>query len=266
MMFTTLQQLCDRTDSQSGAGVLLAVSLTLQETDGVFEPSLGGDLSDHLNSVITDAYAAAGELPRISVSRHGNYQVCLQQHPALCQLEQEVMQHLTQVKKEAEHLRAGLNRYSHLWESDKMTAMEEFLTYGRQLGPEELEADVTPPTIKDYRREMEVLHTLSTEVTHLDDVITLNSWLQVDLRPFRESLLSIIYDWKHLYTEQLLTSLTDSLQQVRHRGNDDDDEEAAAAVSSPLRFPLTETVVLLESAGVTLPEHLSAQLQEVMSL
>lgn len=46
-------------------------------------------------------------------------------------------------------------------------------------------------------------------MTHLDDVIILCGWLQVDLRPFRDAVLSIIYDWKHMYTEYLLTSVSD---------------------------------------------------------
>nr|XP_020515899.2 dynein heavy chain 17, axonemal-like [Labrus bergylta] len=181
-------------------------------------------------------------------------QVSLQQRPALCELEQEVMSHLVQVRKEAEHLRAKLDRYSYLWESDRRGVMEDFLTYGRQLEADELEAEVTPPTLKDFRREIESLQTLSTEVAHLDDVITLLGWLQVNLQPFRESLLSVINVWKHMYTGYLLDSLTDSVQQVSQRGNDDEE-------SSSSSFCLTESVVLLEAAGVQLPEHLAAQIQ-----
>lgn len=62
---------------QSCSGVFLAVSLQLQETGSVFEPSVGGGLSDLLKTVISDVYTAASLLPRISVSRHGNYQVSL---------------------------------------------------------------------------------------------------------------------------------------------------------------------------------------------
>ncbi|XP_065809516.1 dynein axonemal heavy chain 17-like isoform X2 [Labrus bergylta] len=246
------QQLLRLTQSSSGA--LLAISLQLQETGSVFEPSVGVGLPDLLKSIINDIYAAASLPPGLSVNRHGNYQVSLQQRPALCELEQEVMSHLVQVRKEAEHLRAKLDRYSYLWESDRRGVMEDFLTYGRQLEADELEAEVTPPTLKDFRREIESLQTLSTEVAHLDDVITLLGWLQVNLQPFRESLLSVINVWKHMYTGYLLDSLTDSVQQVSQRGNDDEE-------SSSSSFCLTESVVLLEAAGVQLPEHLAAQIQ-----
>lgn len=64
------------------------------------------------------------------------------------------MHHLQQVREEAERLRARLDRFSHLWQSDRSGVMQEFLTYSRQLGPEELEAEETPPTLKDFQREV----------------------------------------------------------------------------------------------------------------
>lgn len=57
--------------------------------------------------------------------------------------------------------------------------------------------------------QIESLHRLSGEVTHLDEVIVLCGWLQVDLQPFRDSLLSIIHDWKNMYTDYLLDSVSD---------------------------------------------------------
>ncbi|MEQ2170230.1 hypothetical protein GOODEAATRI_033332, partial [Goodea atripinnis] len=142
-------------------------------------------------------------------------QVLLQQNPELCTREQEVMGRLLQVKEEAEQLRAGLNRYSHLWQSDRTAVFQEFLTYGKQLGAEAVDAERKPPTLKDFQREVahlytpiQVLLTLSSEVSQLDEVILLNGWLQVDMRPFKTCLLSIILDWKHMYTHRLLESAT----------------------------------------------------------
>ncbi|XP_041805081.1 dynein heavy chain 17, axonemal-like isoform X2 [Chelmon rostratus] len=254
LLLRSLHFLSDNMNPQSCSPALFAVRLQLQETGSVFEPSLDGGLSDLLKTIIADIYKAASLPARISVSRPGNYQMSLQQSPDLSALEQDIMHHLLQVREEAEHLRAGLDRYSYLWQSDRMQVIQDFLTYSRQLGPEELEAEETPPTLKDFKREIESLHRLSREVTHLDDVIVLHSWLQVDLRPFRESLLSVIHDWRRMYTEHLLDRWSDSLQQVMCA---DGDEESSSSSS----IPPTETMVLLEAAGVQLPEHLSAQLQ-----
>ncbi|XP_040001512.1 dynein heavy chain 9, axonemal isoform X4 [Xiphias gladius] len=257
LLLRSLHFLSDNMNPQSCSAALLAVSLQLKETGSVFEPSVGSGLSDLLTTIISDVYTAASLPPRISVRRQGNYQMSLQQSPELLALEQAVMQRLLRVREEAEHLRAGLDKYSHLWQSDRRGVMQEFLTYSRPLGPEELEAEETPPTLKDFQREIESLHRLSGEVTHLEEVKVLHGWLQVDLRPFRDSMLSIIHDWKNMYTEHLLDSVSDSLQQVTQCGGGGDDEESSSSSS----FPPTETIILLETAGVKLPEHLSAQLQ-----
>ncbi|KAM8850133.1 dynein axonemal heavy chain 17-like isoform 3-T3 [Spinachia spinachia] len=233
----------------------VTVSLQLRETGSVFEPSVGVGLSDLLQTIISDIYTATSLPLRISVSRHSNYQVSLQQSSDLSALQQEVKNRLLQVREEAERLLTRLDRYSYLWLSDRKRVMQEFLTYSRQLGPEELEAEETPPTLNDFQREINSLNTLREEVDHLDDVILLHSWLQVDLRAFKGSLLSVVYKWRHLYTDYLLHSVSESLQQVtRHC----DDDVGPASLSS---FPLTETIILLEAAGVQLPDHLSAQLQ-----
>ncbi|XP_035860920.1 dynein heavy chain 17, axonemal-like isoform X1 [Sander lucioperca] len=254
LLLRSLHFLSDNMNPESCSAVFLAVSLQLQETGSVFEPSVEGGLSDLLKSVISDIYTAASLPPRISVSRHGNYQESLQQNPDLSALEQEVMRRLGQVREEAELLKARLDRYSFLWLSSRAAVMKEFLKYSRQLGPEELEAEGAPPTLKDFHREIESLGRRRTDVTQLDEVVVLHSWLQVDLRPFRDSLLSVLQDWRHMYTQYLLGAVSNSLKQVTQRGEDEDS-------SSSSRFPLTETILLLEAAGVELPEHLAAQLQ-----
>ncbi|XP_047223322.1 dynein axonemal heavy chain 17-like isoform X4 [Girardinichthys multiradiatus] len=234
---------------------LFSVTLQLQETGSVFEPTIDGGLINVIKTIIRDIYGAASLIPRISLSRHGNYQVLLQQNPELCTREQEVMCRLLQMKEEAEQLRAGLNRYSHLWQSDRTAVFQEFLTYGKQLGAEAVDAERKPPSLKDFQREIQVLLTLSSEVTQLDEVILLNGWLQVDMCPFKTCLLSIILDWKHMYTHQLLESATNSLQQVTQPSADDEESLSSSTVS------LTDTILLLEASGVELPEHLAAQLQ-----
>lgn len=78
----------------------------------------------------------------------------LQQSLDLSALEQEVKNRLQQVREEAELLLTRLDRYSYLWLSVRKRVMEEFLTYSRPLGPEELEAGETPPTLNDFLREV----------------------------------------------------------------------------------------------------------------
>ncbi|XP_008400895.1 dynein heavy chain 17, axonemal-like isoform X2 [Poecilia reticulata] len=251
LLHRALRFLTNSMNTQSGGAALLAVSLQLQDSRGlVFDPPIDDGPTAFLKTIIRDVYGAGALVPRISVRRHGDYQESLQQNPELCALEQEVMMRLLQVKEEAEKLRAGLDRYAHLWLSDKQAVFQEFLTYGKPLAVGEVEAEKTPPSLKDFQREIQVLLTVSSEVTHLDEAVVLQGWLQVDLRPFITCLLSIILDWKDMYTDFLLESATDSLQQATRP----QDQGSAS-------FDLTDTILLLEVAGVELPEHLAAKLQ-----
>lgn len=73
----------------------------------------------------------------------------------LVALEQEVRLKSQEVSEEAERLRVELDRrYAHLWTGDRQEMMREFLTYGRQLGPNELEVHEAPPTLRDFKREV----------------------------------------------------------------------------------------------------------------
>ncbi|XP_043990790.1 dynein axonemal heavy chain 17-like isoform X4 [Gambusia affinis] len=236
---------------QSGGAALLAVSLQLRDSRGlVFEPLIDDGPAAFLKTIMRDVYGTCALVPRISIGRHGDYQESLRQNPELCALEQEVMTRLLQVKEEAEKLRVGLDRYAHLWLSDKQAVFQEFLAYSKPLAVGEVEAEENPPSLKDFQREIQVLLTVSSEVTHLDEGVVLQGWLQVDMRPFITCLLSIILDWKDMYTDFLLESATNSLQQAtqpKDRGS--------------ASFDLTDTILLLEAAGVELPEHLAAKLQ-----
>ncbi|XP_054882263.1 dynein axonemal heavy chain 17-like [Poeciliopsis prolifica] len=250
LLHRALRFLTDSMNTQSGGAALLAVSLQLRDSRGlVFEPSIDDGPTAFLKTIIRDVYGAGALVPRISVSRHGDYQESLRQNPELCALEQEVMARLLQMKEEAEKLRAELNRYAHLWLSDKRAVFQEFLDYGKPLAVGEVEAE-NPPSLKDFQREIQVLLTVSSEVSHLDEGLVLQGWLQVDMRPFITSLLSIILDWKDMYTDFLLESATNSLQQ-----------ETQPKDRGSTSFDLTDTILLLEAAGVELPEHLAAKLQ-----
>ncbi|XP_043990788.1 dynein axonemal heavy chain 17-like isoform X2 [Gambusia affinis] len=251
LLHRALRFLTDSMNPQSGGAALLAVSLQLRDSRGlVFEPLIDDGPAAFLKTIMRDVYGTCALVPRISIGRHGDYQESLRQNPELCALEQEVMTRLLQVKEEAEKLRVGLDRYAHLWLSDKQAVFQEFLAYSKPLAVGEVEAEENPPSLKDFQREIQVLLTVSSEVTHLDEGVVLQGWLQVDMRPFITCLLSIILDWKDMYTDFLLESATNSLQQAtqpKDRGS--------------ASFDLTDTILLLEAAGVELPEHLAAKLQ-----
>ncbi|XP_077414760.1 dynein axonemal heavy chain 17-like isoform X2 [Vanacampus margaritifer] len=250
MLLHSLSFLSQNMSPASFGGALLQVSLQLQPTGSVFDPSLTTDLTDVLKSFIADIHAAASLPPRISTSQEGNYQEALRDNADLVALEQEVMQHLQDVNEEAELLKADLDRFSPLWQSHKRGVMQEFLAYGRRLKEGEEEVDECPPTLADFQREINALQKQLLEVNELEDFDLVNGWLQVDLQPFKDGLRLFINNWISLYTQHLLKMVRHSMS----RRNFDDEEEEGDKSSGGRGFPLTETIMLLETVNVEVPE------------
>nr|XP_057922872.1 dynein axonemal heavy chain 17-like isoform X2 [Doryrhamphus excisus] len=249
LLLRSLRFLTDNMKPESRGGALLQVSLQLQSTESVFEPSLDGDLADQLKSFIDDVYLAASFAPRFSVSCPGNHQEALRENADLIVLEQQVMQRLVEVRGEAALLRADLDRFSPLWKSHKRGVMQEFLTYGRKLGPDEEEVEEAPPTLADFQREIQSLQKQMTKVNHLNENVLLHGWLQVELRPFKTALRLFIHNWISMYTQHLLKLVRHSMSQ---RSVDEEQDEYSKKSASS--FPLTETIMLLETVGVEVPE------------
>lgn len=232
---------------------LLSVTLVLEAQGSRFipsEPSKAGTLSVEqcLSSILSQLYSITDVITRVSTHRTGNYSSILKKHPSLLPLQQEVETQEQEVAEKAECLRAELDRkYSHLWTSNKEEVMREFQTYGRQLGPNEVEVIEAPPTLKEYKRELQSVQSLQSVLSAIDDVTVLQGWLQVDLRPFRASVMSLSDQWSQMFTWQLLQTAKESLRQVAPFKEDEPETT----------FPLTQTVLLLEASGVELPPELS---------
>ncbi|XP_077392233.1 dynein axonemal heavy chain 17-like isoform X2 [Festucalex cinctus] len=246
MLLHLLNLLSQNMSPTSSGEALLHVSLQLQPTGSVFDPPL---TTDDLKSFIADIYAAASLPPRISATQQGNYQEALRNNAKLVALEEEVMQHMHEVIEEAESLKADLDRFSPLWQSPKRSIMNEFLTYGRRLEEGEEDVDEAPPTLADFQREINALQKQLLEVNELEDYDLVNGWVQVDLQPFKDGLRLFINNWITLYTLHLLNLVRHSMSR---RSFDDEEEEAEK--SSGRSFPLTETIMLLETVNVEVPE------------
>ncbi|XP_061550453.1 dynein axonemal heavy chain 17-like [Phycodurus eques] len=249
MLLHSLNFLSQNMTPTSFGGALLQVLLQLQLTGSVFDPSLTSDLTEVLKSFIADIHAAAGLPPRVSAARQGNYQEALRDDAELAALEKEVMLRLQEANEEAERLRADLDRFSPLWQSHKRTVMDDFLKYGRQLEEGEEDVEEAPPTLADFQREIHALQKQLREVNELEDYDLVHGWLQVDLQPFKDALRLFINNWISLYTQHLLKLVRQSMSR---RSVDDEDEEAEK--SSARHFPLTETIMLLETVNVEVPE------------
>ncbi|XP_029930019.1 dynein beta chain, ciliary-like [Myripristis murdjan] len=235
-----------------GGPVLFSLSLLLGSEAAVFEP-LSSGLTERLDVLLSSAFSAAALIHTLSPRRARSYQLELQQGAELCALVEQVRRGLQAVQEEAERFREHLDRYAYLWQDDQQEVMQQFLSDGGVMTSQDsvAEGGRGPPTLQDFRKEMDSYQRVFGEVQQLDESVRLHGCLQVDLRPFKSSLLSVIQSWTSMFQQHLVDCVTCSLQQALQ------DSQPPPACT----LPLSETILMLEASGVQLPDHLYTQLQ-----
>lgn len=106
-----------------------------------------------------------------------------------------------------------LGQYAHLYE-DRKEALGRFLRSGRVLPPEEAEAGAgeggpeDPPRLRQFEAQIDSYEQLYEDVCGLEPVQVFDSWMRVDLRPFKASLLNIIKKWSLMFKQHLVDHVT----------------------------------------------------------
>lgn len=82
------------------------------------------------------------------------------------------------------------DNYSYLWLDDRSMYMDQFLNYGRQLSPEEMDLITmqdpmaprhTPPALDLFEQQMDQFEAVYLEINALPSKETFHSWLQVEI-------------------------------------------------------------------------------------
>ena len=172
--------------------------------------------------------------------------------------------------------------------------MHYFLTYGRQLTQEELDAleedekavKKQYPPLDQFREQIDYYENIHDQLKNMETTRTFHLWFRVDVRPFRMALLNNIKRWsyafkKHL-TDHVVTSLADLndfidkadeglMTQVAEGDYDGlikvmqflqvvKEKQAATDV---MFEPLHDIIDMLRNYGVAIPEKTLVQLQEL---
>ena len=106
--------------------------------------------------------------------------------------------------------RSTLSQYSYLYTEDRKEALGQFLLYGRMLTAEEVEAHTedgipeNPPLLHQFRAQIDSYEKLHEDVCRLEPVRVFDSWMKIDTRPFKASLLNIIKKWSLMFKQHLV--------------------------------------------------------------
>ncbi|KAL7890701.1 hypothetical protein AOLI_G00001770 [Acnodon oligacanthus] len=292
----SLQYLVENTDPALCIEPLFEVQLTLT-SDMTFHPSL--DLSkkdnfyDIIDKMVADIFRMASFMKRVSRHKQAEtYQVNIDQVLELSELAQLIRCRARGAITRVREFQNSFSSYCYLWSGDRMEFMQQFLLYGHALSTEEAElyADYelakNPPKLDNFKEQINEFESLYEKVRVLEEKRVFCGWCQVDIKPFKISLMTAIKKWSWMFKEYLLNHVNDSvhdmasfIENAEHGlGKSVQDGDYAGLVdimghlmairdrqqNTEQQFkPLKSTADLLKIYGLQLPELVYSQLEEL---
>ncbi|XP_039718441.1 dynein axonemal heavy chain 11 isoform X2 [Pteropus medius] len=285
------------TEKQLKPAPFFQAQMILMPPEILFKPSLereaGDGFYDLVEEMLCNSFRMSAQMKRIAVHLEiANYQNDMDNMLGLAEVRQEIMNRVAGVITKVLDFRNTLDTYAYLWVDDRAEFMKHFLLYGQTVSSEEMDAQVNeeipeqPPTLDQFREQIDVYEALYVQMTKFDDFRVFDSWFKVDMKPFKVSLLNIIRKWSWMFQEHLLRFVIDSLNELQEfiketdaglqrelsEGSHDglvDIMGHLLAIRSRQRAtdelfePLRETITLLETYGQKMPEQVYIQLEEL---
>ncbi|KGL87447.1 Dynein heavy chain 9, axonemal, partial [Charadrius vociferus] len=293
----SLKYLLENTDPKAGLAPLFEVQLDLVIPDLVFRPSLDPGTNDGfydmVESLLNDIYRISSLVPRLAKhSGFPHYQADMEDMADLVDMRHELMGRVQAVMMACCDYRSAFDHYSYLYGDDRKEFCRQFLLYGHILTAAEIEAHAedgvpeTPPTLQQFREQIDSYEKIYEEVNRIEPISIFHSWLKVDARPFKASLLNVIKRWSLVFKQHLMDHVTHSLADLDEfiktankglskkveKGDYDGLVEIMGhllavkerhSVTDAMFEPLKQTIELLKTYEQQLPEEVYRQLEEL---
>ena len=151
-----------------------------------------------------------------------NYLRIISQHRELRQMKDLLMSRVTDVMSRANKLKFGYLEHSYLWTESRTEFMHYFLTYSRQLTTEEIESleedekaiKKQYPSLEQFKEQIDTYENLHDQLKNIDNLKILQHWFRVDIKPFKQSLLTCIKRWSYAFKKHLLEHVVKSLSDL----------------------------------------------------
>lgn len=295
----SLGYVAEQMDPSNNYAPLFESRLELLDPDLIFVPSLDPNDPKGFNhllvDLIDDITKMSSLIPRLKTDSKQTYEQVITGNKDIKDMKQEVLEGVDKVVQEAAEFCRGFERYSYLWLEDRVFSMEMFLQYGRLLEPDEIEFVVTKdpaapppsqPTIEAFREQIDNYESLYNEIEGIEAFQIFNAWFQVDVRPFRQSLLNIVRKWGNMFKTHLVDRVTSSLCDLGNFIRKADEGllqtvvegdyeglvnimaflmhvKERALTTDEMFEPMQETIDLLKYYDMDIPEEVNVLLQEL---
>jgi dynein heavy chain len=227
-------------DEKVGAP-LFEVDLELHEPDLCYFPTMTTNLKDTegfmyiMNAVISNIFNMTAMLPMIAqppdmkdatfeyfLSRYYDKSMPSLEFEEIQNLQLDIVAMTRDGIRNAQKFSDEFNKYSYLWMTDKKVHLENFIKYGRSITADEmeeiesgnLEIKEKRPTLNDFKDTIESYSQLYDSIEHIDHLHNINSWLRVNLKDLKYSLLNSICKWSYLFKQFLQNKVIDDLNEL----------------------------------------------------
>uniref|UniRef100_A0A8C4HI55 Dynein, axonemal, heavy polypeptide 9 like n=1 Tax=Dicentrarchus labrax TaxID=13489 RepID=A0A8C4HI55_DICLA len=275
----SLQYFMDNTDAALRITPLFEVQLVLNSNEMTFDPSLdfshNGNFYDIVDKMVANITNTASFIPRVAKHKQlDNYQV-------LYKLDSRFIHSvIVCVDFQVREYQGSFASYRYLWTDDRSEFMRQFLLYGHVLSTEEAElyADYelkkNPPTLDNFKEQINLFESLYIRVSKMEDRRVFCGWLQLDIRPFKHTLMNVIKRW-NAHMNKLSSFVEDTAHGLSKKVSDGDYAGLVdimghlmairdRQISTEQHFkPLKSTAELLKTYGQQLPESVYTQLEEL---
>nr|XP_030717250.1 dynein heavy chain 9, axonemal isoform X1 [Globicephala melas] len=293
----SLKYLLENTECKAGLTPIFEAQLSLAIPELVFcpslEPGVKGGFYDIVEGLITSIFRISSLVPRLSPQNGSpHYQVDLEAMPDLAGMRGELMGRVQGMMTLCCGYRSTLSQYSYLYVEDRKEALGQFLLCGHMLTAEEMEAHAedgipeNPPLLHQFKAQIDCYEKLHEDVSRLEPIQVFDSWMKIDVRPFKTSLLNIIKKWSLTFKQHLVDYVTHSLANLEAFIKNSEngllkkvgkgDFQGLVEIMGHLMAvkerqsstdemfePLKQTIELLKTYGQELPETLFRQLEEL---
>ncbi|KAK5888840.1 hypothetical protein CesoFtcFv8_014895 [Champsocephalus esox] len=293
----SLQYLMDNTDASQRITPLFEVQLVLNSNEMTFDPSLdssqSGNFYDIVDKMVANITNMASFIPRVAKHKQrDNYQCDINEMEDLSEMCHVIRSRARIAIAKVREYQGSFASYRYLWTDDRSEFMRQFLLYGHVLSTEEAElyADYelkkNPPTLDNFKEQINLFESLYVRVSKMEDRRVFCGWLQLDIRPFKHTLMNVIKRWSWMFKEHLLNHVNQSVRELSSFVQDtasglsekvSDGDYAGLVdimghlmairdrqISNDQHFkPLKSTAELLKTYGQQLPESVYTQLEEL---
>ncbi|KAM9845080.1 LOW QUALITY PROTEIN: dynein axonemal heavy chain 11-like [Aulostomus maculatus] len=293
----SLQYFRDNTDPALRITPLFEVQLVLNGNEMTFDPPLdfshSGNFFDIMDKMVANIMNMASFIPRVAKHEQlDHYQIDINKMEDLSEMCHVIRSRARASISKVKEYQGTFASYRYLWTDDRSEFMRQFLLYGHVLSTEEAElyADYelkkNPPTLENFKEQINLFESLYVRVSKLEDGRVFCGWLQLDIRPFKHTLMNVIKRWSWMFKEHLLNHVNQSVRELssfvqdtaRGLSNKVSDGDYAGLVdimghlmairdrqiSNEKHFkPLKSTAALLKTYEQQLPESVYTQLEEL---